>query len=251
MLENISAAGRTMLPPLPAAMVPTAGDLMFFPGCIAEARLPGSVLAALQLLEAAGARPYIPAGWSCCGSPLDKIGAADHLAMVRERNRSLLDGGKVVTACPGCTVQLQTAYSMDARHIIEHLYAVGLPRERYDPIARPVKVALHRPCHLARVVGPHTMDMARAILEEVPGVTLVDHPGQDDCCGGGGGVASSRPEVAEEMARSKVRSARRSGAEVLLAPCPFCVVNLRRAGGMEVEDLTTFLASRLYPGQNK
>jgi Fe-S oxidoreductase len=95
------------------------------------------------------------------------------------------------------------------------------------------------------------MDMARELLEAVPGVQIVEYEGENDCCGGGGGVASSRPDLAEVMARRKVRSALRAGAEILLAPCPFCVVNLRRAGGIRAEDLTTFLAGRLDPGQNQ
>jgi Fe-S oxidoreductase len=206
----------------------------------------------MALLKATGASPYIPLGWSCCGSPLDKIGATEHLEAVRSNNKRVLGPEKVVTTCPGCTVQLRAAYGMDAWHIIEHLHgAGGVPREKFDTRAPPLKVALHHPCHLVRSVGPHTMDMARDLLRAVPGVWVVEYEGEDDCCGGGGGVASSRPDVAEEMARRKVRSARRAGADMILAPCPFCVVNLRRAGSIVVEDLTKFLAGRLDPGQNK
>ncbi len=252
MLDNVAGTGRTVVPDLPPPAIPSSGDLLFFPGCIAAGRLPEAVSAALRLLEAAGSRPFAPPGWACCGSPLEKIGATGPLEEVHARNAGLLGTGRVVTACPGCTVELRSAYGADAWHIIEHLHGLGgIPRERFDGTAPEVKVALHRPCHLARVVGPHTMDMARDLLEAAPGVQVVEHEGENDCCGGGGGVASSRPEVAEEMARRKVRSAREAGAEIILAPCPFCVVNLRRAGGMEVEDLTTFLARRLDPGQNK
>lgn len=252
MLENVAGTGRTVVPGSTVPSIPSSGDLMFFPGCIAAGRLPEAVSAALRLLEVTGSRPFAPPGWACCGAPLEKVGATDHLDMVRARNEGLLNTGKVVTACPGCTVQLRAAYGADAWHIIEHLHRLGgIPRESYDRSAPAVRVALHRPCHLARVVGPHTMDMARDLLEAVPGVKVVDYDGENDCCGGGGGVASSRPEVAEEMARRKVRSAREAGADLLIAPCPFCVVNLRRAGGMEVEDLTTFLAKRLDQGQNK
>ncbi|MDW5563373.1 MAG: heterodisulfide reductase-related iron-sulfur binding cluster [Methanomassiliicoccus sp.] len=252
MMENVVATGRTVVPSGPPASVPTTGDLMLFPGCIAHARLPETIVAALRLLRAAGARPYIPEGWACCGSPLEKIGASSLVETVKGINSRVLGVAKVVTTCPGCTVQLRTAHGMDAWHIIEHLHAVGgVPGDLFDPHAPPVRAALHRPCHLARVVGPHTMEMARDLLARVPGVEVVEYDGQDDCCGGGGGVASSRPEVAEAMARRKIGSARDAGADLLLAPCPFCVVNLRRAGGMEVQDLTVFLAERLGPGQNK
>ena len=168
----------------------------------------------------------------------------------RGGNKAALKSSRIVAACPGCTAQLRTAYGKDAWHIIEHLHAAGIPEGRFDKSAPPLRIALHRPCHLARVVGPHTIDMVKDILDNVPGVQVIEYRGQDDCCGGGGGVASSRPEVAEKMARRKVRSAMEAGADLMIAPCPFCVVNLGRAGTFPVEDLTTFLAGRLDPGQN-
>jgi Fe-S oxidoreductase len=93
------------------------------------------------------------------------------------------------------------------------------------------------------------MEMARELLSMVPGVILVDHEGEDECCGGGGGVAAARPEVAHRMASRKVVSARDAGADLLIAPCPFCVTNLRRVGGLEVEELTSFLAGCLVKRQ--
>jgi Fe-S oxidoreductase len=176
---------------------------------------------------------------------LEKIGELDRLERVKEKNAALLsEVDEVVTSCPGCTVQLRTAYHKDAWHILEYLHR-NLPAGCFAPTTAPVKVALHRPCHLARVIGPHTMEMARELLDAVPGVTVLEHEGEDDCCGGGGGVASSCPEASLRMAERKLRSARRSGADVLLAPCPFCVLNLRRAGGMDVQDLSVFLAGML------
>lgn len=245
MLENVDRTLRTVLPER-EEIAPREGDLAFFPGCIAHGRLPEETAASLALLEATGARPYVPRDWACCGSPLEKIGEPDRLERVRQKNAGLLSGvGEIVASCPGCTVQLRNAYHKDAWHLLEYLHRTGLPAGRFAPPAHAVKVALHRPCHLARVVGPHTMDMARELLEAVPGVTVVEHEGEDECCGGGGGVAASCPEASLRMAERKLRSARRSGAAILLAPCPFCVLNLRRAGGMEVQELSVFLAGML------
>jgi Fe-S oxidoreductase len=244
MLESVDRTLRTVLSER-GETAPEEGDLAFFPGCIAHGRLPEVAAASLALLKATGARPYIPRDWACCGSPLEKIGEPDRLERVRRKNAELLsEVGEVVTSCPGCTVQLRTAYHKDAWHILEYLHRTGFPAGTFAP-ARGVKVAFHRSCHLARVVGPHTTDMAWELLGAVPGVTVVEHEGEDECCGGGGGVASSCPEASLRMAERKLRSARRSGADVLLAPCPFCVLNLRRAGGMDVQDLSVFLAGML------
>lgn len=246
MLHNVDRTLRTVLPEREGPPAPDRGDLAFFPGCIAHGRLPEETAASLALLRAAGGRPFVPKDWACCGSPLEKIGERDRLEKVRQRNTDLLSGvEEVVTSCPGCTVQLRNMYHKDAWHILEYLHRTGLPARSFEPRGPPVKVTLHRPCHLARVVGPHTMDMARELLEALPGVIVVEHEGADECCGGGGGVASAHPEASKRMAERKLRLARGSGADLLLAPCPFCVLNLRRAGGMEVQDLMVFLAGRL------
>lgn len=247
MLANIDDALRTVLSPRPSLPLPVQGDVMFFPGCIGEGRVPEIVASSLALLDAMGDRPFTPPGWACCGSPLERIGDTHRWERVRAHNEKLFRGIDItVTACPGCTVQLRQSYGMDARHMIEHLHMSGRFSPRlFDDRLPPVKVALHRPCHLARSVGPHALEMEMELLEMVPGVEVVDVGDERDCCGGGGGVASAHPEVAERMARRKVESALKEGAEVLLAPCPFCVVNLGRVGTMKVQDLTVFLAGRL------
>jgi Fe-S oxidoreductase len=51
------------------------------------------------------------------------------------------------------------------------------------------------------------------------------------------------------MAGRKVQAALRAGAQLLLAPCPFCVINLGRIGLLNVQDLTVFLASRLLTAE--
>ncbi len=245
MLENVDRTGRTVLPERKAGERPAEGDVLFFPGCIGEGRSGEATSSALALIRAAGGKPYVPGGWMCCGSPLEKIGDTERLRKVREANLPLLDRAEVLVAsCPGCTMQLRRGYGKDPLHLLEFLAERGakLP---FDPEAPKVRVSLHRPCHLARSVGPHTIDDARRILEAVPGVEVLDHPGQDDCCGGGGGVASAAPEVAARMAQARMAAARDAGADMVLAPCPFCVVNLGRTSMMEVRDLAAFLVARL------
>lgn len=247
MLANIDGTMRAVLPSPYVTEVPSTGNVLFFPGCIGHGRYPEGISSSLSLIRAAGGRPFTPQGWACCGSPLEKIGDEGRRARVEAHNRALFRGfDAVVTSCPGCTVQLRKRYGMDPQHIIEHIHGSdSLGRSSFDPRSPPKRVALHSPCHLSRVVGPHTLEMARELLDMVPGVEVVSTGLEDECCGGGGGVASARPDVAERMARRKVQAALKEGAELLLAPCPFCVLNLGRTGLLKVQDLTEFLASRL------
>ncbi len=49
----------------------------------------------------------VPERWSCCGAPLEKVGDAERLRMVREENLRFFDGfERLVTSCPGCYMQL-------------------------------------------------------------------------------------------------------------------------------------------------
>jgi Fe-S oxidoreductase len=240
MLANVRRYGRTIAP-TSKVRAPTEGSVLFFPGCVGDARTSSAVQGSVDLLLASGERVFVPEQWLCCGSPLEKIGERDEVRRLRELNAPMLEKAEgIVTACPGCAVQLRRAGGVEALHVLEHLYESVTP-SRLRWRSRPLTVALHSPCHLVRSVGPHTMDYAHELLSSVPGLRVVDMD-DEGCCGGGGGVASARPDLAARMARRRTDSAARAGAQVLLAPCPFCVVNLQRAGGVEVQELTAFLA---------
>lgn len=49
------------------------------------------------------------------------------------------------------------------------------------------------------------------------------------CCGAGGGVKKGFPELALEIAKSRVKEAEDTGAEYLVSICPFCYRNLSDA----------------------
>ena len=167
--------------------------------------------------------------------------------MLRSKNALLIEGAEsVVTSCPGCTIGLRKINGIEPLHIIEHLYeSKGISHLRFRPSSHEIRIALHEPCHLKRVVGPHVIDYAHQILSAIPGVKVVDMEGSSECCGGGGGVASGYPALAAKQAASKVQNARYARADILIAPCPFCVLNLSHVGGIEVKEFTDFVASYL------
>ena len=60
------------------------------------------------------------------------------------------------------------------------------------------------------------------------------------CCGAGGGVKSAYPEIADQMAQTRINQAKQTGCTTLVTACPFCKLNLEN-DGMEVLDLCEFL----------
>ena len=49
------------------------------------------------------------------------------------------------------------------------------------------------------------------------------------CCGAGGGVKKGFPELALEIAKSRVKEAEETGVQYLVSICPFCYRNLSDA----------------------
>jgi fumarate reductase (CoM/CoB) subunit B len=247
-LQNIEAHRRAIEPAkVRPSFKPSDAKILYFPGCIAENRLPGIAESTASLLSKAKLPFRVPDRWSCCGAPVDKVGDDERVSLLREENLRFFDGFEtLVTSCPGCTTQFIQGYRLEPLHTIELLYEGSGPRGLAAlPAKRKVKVALHRPCHLVRTVGPHVLDYAAEMLQRLPGVKLVEMEDPERCCGGGGGVLAGHPDVSLALAKAKVESARSAKADIIVAPCPFCVMNLQRAGGIEVADFTAFLDAHL------
>jgi fumarate reductase (CoM/CoB) subunit B len=250
--DNIDRFRRAVVPKAMTARSPvrSSAEYLYFPGCISEERVQPIMDATMSVLGKTHADFGIPPKWSCCGAPLEKIGDGERLSMLRRENLAFFEPfDRIVTSCPGCTTHFIQNYGLEPLHTIEYLYEVVGVRRLALALARPkIKVALHQPCHLARTVGPHTIEYATQILQSLPGVKLVEMEEPDRCCGGGGGVVAGNPEVALSLAKAKVRAAVEAKADLIIAPCPFCVTNINRASGVEARDLTVFLDSYLTNG---
>ncbi|MEM2046676.1 MAG: (Fe-S)-binding protein, partial [Candidatus Jordarchaeales archaeon] len=112
-------------------------------------------------------------------------------------------------------------------------------------------VTLHEPCHLSRHIGRYTIDYAEEILRALPNVDYVGMRGADECCGAGGLLKFHNPFVSATIRNKKLEKISRSGAEVVVAPCPLCSVNIsegaaRKRVSVGVDDLAVFLARRIY-----
>ena len=80
------------------------------------------------------------------------------------------------------------------------------------------------------------------------GIRLVELPAAEECCGFGGTFAVKNAETSVSMGSDKVRHARDTGAEVLVAGDNSCLMHLggllsREQAGMRVMHLAEVLAS--------
>jgi Fe-S oxidoreductase len=244
-IENIDSFGRSIQPISRKKRMNMRREAktLYFPGCISEMRVTSILDASVEILEKTSVNFRIPGDWVCCGAPLEKIGDSNRLERLREANLARFGVfEEIITSCPGCTTQFLRYYDKDPLHTIEVLWeAARKHRLKFKAPENNIRVALHHPCHIKRTIGPQIIDQAYDLLQSVPGIKIVELEDQDRCCGGGGGVVAGFPDLALKLATNKMRDAIRSSADLLLAPCPFCVLNLRRANIGRVEEFITFI----------
>ncbi|MBU0623449.1 MAG: (Fe-S)-binding protein [Candidatus Thermoplasmatota archaeon] len=238
-------------------VVPGKTDTLFYVGCTfaLDRSLQEGPVALAHLMELAGVDfGLLLEDEVCCGSTMKRIGNSSLFEKLRKENeKRLSETGvkRIVTACSGCYKTLKQdcpglGRDIEILHSTEYLSRL-LTSGRLKLKNTPINVTYHDPCHLGR----HTevYDPPRKILESIPGLKLTEMKNTREksrCCGGGAGVKTAYPEVSMKAAVRRINEAEKTGADVLVTTCPFCVQTLRSAAQstgsrMEVLELSVLL----------
>lgn len=197
-----------------------ASDAVFFPGCQLAASDPEHLERAYAHLR----ERYAPSTGLllyCCGAPADWAGQAatfdKTLAGLRERLGSL-GARKVILACPTCeTVFAAHLPEYETMSLWEVLREVG-PPDGAAGSGGGRRVAVHDPC-TARYQTP-VQSAVRDLLSTC-GYAVdeleMSHE-RTECCGFGGLMLYANPEMADTVARRRVRE---SDAD-FVAYCAMC-----------------------------
>lgn len=255
----------------------------FFATCVVDAMAPGAGMDSIELIRAAGIEVEFPRAQSCCGQPAYTSGYTDEARQVAAAQLGLFPQPWPIVvpsgSCAGMLVhhwprlfaddpaRLRQVQGISARVVEFSEFAVtvlGLaaapaagtpaatPRLADAPVRKPVKVALHTSCSGRREMGTHLP--SRALLEQLPGVELVDFAREAECCGFGGTFSARHPAISGAMVQDKLQAVRDAGAEVLVSADCGCLLNLHHAaekqGGAAVGlprcvHLGSFLRERL------
>jgi glycolate oxidase iron-sulfur subunit len=108
-------------------------------------------------------------------------------------------------------------FASKVRDLSEFLVELGpVPPEQEVPR----RVAYHDACHLAH--GQRVREQPRALLQAIPGLTLVDLAESDWCCGSAGVYNLTQPELAAKLQARKIENLLASGAEWVVSGNPGC-----------------------------
>ena len=100
-----------------------------------------------------------------------------------------------------------------------------------------------------------THEHARALLAQLPGVTVVTQSHESECCGFGGTFSLKHPSISSAMAADKADALKENGAETFITADCGCMLNInhtlqKRGDPFQGKHLATFLRERLaVPGE--
>ena len=214
-------------------------------GCIQDLVFPGVNRDTADVLLATGCAVDTPPVQPCCGSLHAHNGELDLARDLARRSIDVIPPDRydaIITNAGGCGSHLKRyghlleadsryaerarAWDRKVKDISEWLAEIGLRAPQAQPFPATVRVTYHDSCHLAH--GQKITAQPRALLQQLPGVALVDLPESTWCCGSAGVYAITQPAQAEALLHRKVDNIRRTGASVLVTANPGCHLQIAR-----------------------
>jgi L-lactate dehydrogenase complex protein LldE len=200
--------------------------------------------AMVRILERLGVKMEYPQNQTCCGQPAFNSGYRKEAKKLAARFIDIFENSEAVV-CPSgsCVHMVRNHYPelfrdepdmlVRARAVASRTYefteylveVLGVTNPgteldtRYDGT-----ITYHDSCHLARGLGIRTQP--RQLLENIPGLTLVEMEESDRCCGFGGTFSTAYPEISTAMVDDKIACILATGADAVVGCDLSCLMNI-------------------------
>lgn len=256
-----------------------SGETAYFIGCLPfmedilfnlDIKYSNIAKSIIGLLNEGGIKPVV-LNEKCCGHDI-LWGQADFESFkaLAEYNVNLYRQVGVKSIIVGCAEGYRTwkidypkiidNFDFEVLHFSEYLLEHHILDNLRFPQELDIKVTYHDPCRLGRL-GDGLYDAPRTIIEQIPGVDLVEmeHNREDaNCCGVS--AFSGCNEYTRVLRRNRVEEAIKTGAEYLIVACPKCLSHFNcylqeptvrkseqnKKKQIKVMDIASFLGELLY-----
>jgi len=219
-----------------------------FVTCLVDMMRPRIGFAALKLLEDAGFEVHVPATQTCCGQPGWNSGERASARALAEKTISEFEPFDHVVAPSGsCAGMIKTHYAelfpgegawlARAERLAERTWELTDFLANVAGMERPPgtfrgTVTYHDSCSGLRELG--VKEQPRRLLARMPGVTLREMKGCEECCGFGGTFSIKFGEISAAIAEAKCESITAAGTDAVVLGDLGCMLNiegrLRRRG---------------------
>jgi L-lactate dehydrogenase complex protein LldE len=239
------------------------GSVALFATCLVDQLFPRVGLAIVEILERLGWRVNFPGDQTCCGQPAFNSGFWEEARPVmRHFLKVFRDADYVVIPSGSCTAMIRHHYAQLAGGDPQLRRDVdSFERRTYEfsefllDVAQvedlgahfPAIATYHDSCHALRELK--IKDGPRRLLSHVRGLELREMDIAEECCGFGGTFSVKFADLSGSMARTKIASILRSGADTVISIDSSCLMQLdgvmKRSGvSVRAVHLAEVLASR-------
>jgi glycolate oxidase iron-sulfur subunit len=259
LLPGPLASWEPLLPAIPAAadraplpeVIPAEGvkraTVGLLTGCVQQVAFGPQNRATARVLARNGVEVIAPRTQTCCGALHAHGGEHDTaLELARKTIIAFESAGveQVVVNTSGCGAHMKAygtlladdpKWAERARRFAARVSDISefLAREPLRGPLRPLArtVTYHDPCHVAH--GQKIRKEPRALLHQIPGLTVKELHEADWCCGSAGTYNLTQPEMAGQLQRRKIENIRATGAEAVITANPGCIIQIQQglAGG--------------------
>jgi glycolate oxidase iron-sulfur subunit len=234
-------------------------------GCVAQVMFADTNHATVRVLNRNHCTVIVPKGQVCCGALYLHAGCRERAAACARTNIECFgeDLDAILVNAAGCGAMMKEygelladdplyagrahAFAARVKDVTEYLAERPLEAPKH-PIE--VTATYHDACHLAH--GQGVREQPRALLKSIPGLTLVELADADMCCGSAGSYNLTEPRMAGQLGARKAERIRASGAGIIAAANPGCVMQIQaslRRAGIDAEVLHPVeLLDRAYEG---
>ena len=238
------------------------GNVALFTGCISDHFDRKTLLASIKLLNRIGFNVLVPKEQSCCGAihlHQGKKDSADKMAALNTDVFNALDIEAIIYTASGCGLTLNEyehekddnqKFGNSLFDITEFLnlhWQDNINLKELPANAR--KIAVHEPCS-QRNVTPVTGNRHQhvyALLEKIPGITVIPLPENQLCCGAGGVHTLTHPEIADPLKNIKLAHFEQSKADLLVSTNIGCALHLNAGSALNKIVHPVVLLAELLP----
>ncbi len=209
-------------------------------GCVQSVLFPETNAATVRVLSQNGCEIVIPKTQGCCGALSLHSG---RLSEARDFARSNIDIFKsydvdaVIVNSAGCGSTMKEygdllkndpsytsraeELSKKTKDVMEFLADIGLQGELKE---LRLRVTYQDACHIAH--AQRIKSHPRKVIKQIPGIEVVELPESDLCCGSAGIYNLTEPEMSERLLERKISKLKETGAQVLVAGNPGCLLQI-------------------------
>ncbi|WP_350282120.1 (Fe-S)-binding protein [Nitrosomonas sp.] len=232
------------------------GEVGLFLGCIARLIDTETLLSSVFVLNRLGYTVHVPDTQTCCGALYQHSGRIDAARSLAQRNFHAFEGlniQAIINTASGCGVQLteyssrlDAGFSVPVMDISQFLDGQEWDEVDFAPLLR--RVAVHEPCTLRNTL--RASKHLYPLLRRIPGIEVVELPGNEQCCGAAGTYFLDQPEFAQSLLNAKLQAFENTGADCLVTANIGCALHIanglaRKGTNIEVLHPVTLLARQM------